>query len=119
VSGRARAVVGSQGEQIAALHLQKSGFEIVARNARVGRLEIDLIARRGELLVFCEVRARSSRALLEPIETIDLRKRARIRQAALLWLSATDASYSELRFDAASVVFDARGPELTYYEDAF
>lgn len=111
--------VGSQGEQLAALHLERSGFEIVARNARVGRLEIDLVARRGALLVFCEVRARSSNAFLDPIDTIDRRKRSRIRSAAMLWIAQSRTSYSEIRFDAASVVFAPEGPALSYYEDAF
>lgn len=92
---------------------------MIARNARVGRLEIDVIARRAQLLVFCEVRARASRRLLDPVETIDRPKRARIRAAALRWLALTNTDYEELRFDAASVVFEGTAPELTYYEDAF
>jgi putative endonuclease len=102
-----------------ASYLEARGFLILARNARVGRLEIDLIAKRGDMLVFCEVRSRRSRDFLHPAETIDRAKIARIRRAAAQWLATHPQRYRQLRFDAASVTFDRDPPELTYYEAAF
>jgi putative endonuclease len=119
VSRPARATLGELGEELAARYLQQRGYEIVARNARVGRLELDVIARLDALLVFCEVRTRSSRALMEPIESIDRKKRQRIRSAAQRWLAQTCTAAYEIRFDAASIVIDDAGTALTYYEDAF
>ena len=81
------------------------GFEIVARNARVGRLELDVIARRGPLIVFCEVRSRSSDRLMTPAQSIDPRKVARVRAAAAQWLRATKPGTAQVRFDVASVLF--------------
>jgi putative endonuclease len=104
---------------LVARHLELEGFEILARNARVGRLELDLIARRADLVVFCEVRARTSSALVNPVETIDRSKVQRIRRAAALWLSQHPQGRAQLRFDAAGVTFDRDPPELTYYESAF
>jgi putative endonuclease len=119
VTAPARAQLGSDGEQLVALHLEREGFAIVARNVRVGRLEIDLIARRGDLLVFCEVRARASRDFLDPIETIDAKKQARIRRAAEAWLRGQREQPFEVRFDAASVLINADERTYTYYEVAF
>ena len=116
----ARQTLGLAGEQLVARHLEHEGFAIVGANVRVGRLELDLIARRGPLLVFCEVRTRASKAFLDPIDTIDLRKQERIRRAACAWLADRHDDASEVRFDAAEVVFDPREePTLTYYECAF
>lgn len=114
----ARRQLGLRGEQLAAEHLANQGFQIVARNVRVGRDELDLIATRARMVVFCEVRARASAALLEPAESIDRAKVGRIRRAAAQWLATQGARYEQIRFDAASVVM-SEPPRLTYFEDAF
>jgi putative endonuclease len=116
-----RRAVGQRGESVAAAHLQREGFEIVARNARVGRLELDIVARRGRLLVICEVRALSSDWMYAPAETVDRRKQTRLRRAAARWLAENDPGPVEVRFDVASVVFDGPGgrPRVDYYEGAF
>jgi len=111
--------LGDLGETLVAEHLQDKGFEIVARNARAGRLEIDLIARRGNLLVFCEVRSRRTDSIVDPIDTIDPRKIARLRRAAGQWLATNPQPGLEIRFDAASVIFDRTPPRLDYFEFAF
>jgi len=115
----ARAELGARGEALVAAHLEQQGFAIVARNVRVGRLELDLVAGRGQLLVVCEVRTRSSRDFLDPIVTIDRAKVERIRRAARSWIFGQRVPHGEIRFDAASVVINAAGCDLTYYEAAF
>jgi len=121
VSRSARAALGTAGEALVADHLRRQGFTIVGENVRVGRLELDLVAVRDGLLVFCEVRTRTSADFVDPIETIDGPKRARIRRAAAGWLAAGGAPpHTEVRFDAASVLIAPHAaPTLTYYEDAF
>jgi putative endonuclease len=115
-----RQQTGVRGEDLVAAHLERQGFEIVARNARVGRLELDVIAHRDGMLVFCEVRTRSRDSFLDPILTIDREKVRRLRTAAALWLRANQVFAEQLRFDAASVVLGSVGePKLEYYESAF
>jgi putative endonuclease len=114
-----RAALGAQGEALVATHLAQQGFTIVARNVRAGRSELDLIALRDRLLVICEVRTRASRAQIDPIETIDRKKRERVRRAADVWVHANDYAAHEIRFDAASVVINASEQTIAYYEDAF
>lgn len=114
-----RAALGAQGESLTATHLEQRGFSIIGRNVRVGRLELDLLALRDGLLVICEVRTRASRTQVEPVDTIDRRKRERVRRAAELWIHAHGYADHEIRFDAASVVIGPGEPSLSYYEDAF
>ena len=112
--------MGVRAEEMACVHLTSLGFGVVARNERVGRLEIDIIARRGRLLVFCEVRSRASNYVMTPAQSVDHRKVARIRQAAVLWLRANpQPGYPQLRFDVASVLFDTPDGRLNYLEGAF
>lgn len=100
-------------------HLIAQRFAIVARNVRVGRLEIDIIARRGSLLVFCEVRARTHDRFVAPAATIDAHKIARLRKAAALWLRSNSPGGVDVRFDAAAVVFDTPEGRIEYYEGAY
>jgi len=95
----------------------------MGRNVRVGRLELDLVARRGGLVVVCEVRCRTDDRVAFPAETIDRAKVARVRRATALWMRSQPRSVreAELRFDAASVVLGptSGAPRVEYFEDAF
>lgn len=103
--------------------LEGRGFSIVGRNVRVGRLELDLIARRRDLLVICEVRARTSERFGTAVDSIGPQKVRRVRQAAARWLADAGPALRRvrLRFDAAGVLLDRAGrvAKLDYYEDAF
>jgi putative endonuclease len=114
-----RALRGRQAEDLACAHLQAQGFEIVGRNVRVGRLELDLIGRRGQLMVFCEVRSRSNDRTMTPAQSIDGRKVGRVRSAAAQWLRVAQPGPVQIRFDVASVLFDVSGGRLNYLEGAF
>ena len=116
-----RAETGKLGEDAVAHWLEARGYVLVARNARVGRLEIDIIARRASLLIFCEVRTRRSSDWVHPAYTFDAAKRKRIRRAAAGWLERERPRHGGVRFDAAAVVLGATGdePQIEYYEGAF
>lgn len=98
------------------------GFEIVALNLRVGRLELDIVARRADLVVVVEVRTRGSGAWSTGFGSMDARKRQRVRRAGeWLWQRryCHDCSVTRLRFDAASVVFGPTGVRVDYAPAAF
>lgn len=121
VRGQAhKAELGNRAEALAAAHLVEHGYAIIDRNVRVGRLEIDVIARRGQLVVFCEVRARTDDTWVAPHHTVDARKAGRIRAAAARWLREhASGRHASIRLDVASVVIDASGsPRLSYFEGA-
>ena len=88
------------------------GFEILARNWARTAGEVDVVARKGVLLVFCEVKARSCGEFGAPSEAVGRAKQARLRRMAAIWLAEQRRSgpgpgqrrWSEVRFDVASVV---------------
>jgi putative endonuclease len=105
-------LLGLRAERAAASHLLRCGFTILAFNLRVGRCEIDLLARERSVVVMVEVRARGPGALVRALDTIDARKRARLRAAGQrLWRErfAKDRSVDRVRFDCIAVTFDAAG----------
>ena len=91
--------LGAEGEARAAEHLRRRGYRIVARNVRAGGVEIDLIARRGSLIVFVEVKTRRSRSLGLPEQAVDARKRARLVRGAAAWLHDHPGAARRARFD--------------------
>jgi putative endonuclease len=114
--------IGNRAETIVAEYLLQRGFSIVARNLRLGRLELDIVARRAELVVVVEVRARGPGAWSSGLGSMTIRKRERIRRAGQrLWQRRykDDPSVERLRFDAASVQFADGSPVIDYVIAAF
>jgi putative endonuclease len=94
--------VGISAESRAAAFLIAKGFRILARRWRSPLGEIDIIARRRQLLVFAEVKARAS--LDEAAESLNVRQRRRIAAAAEVWLSTNPHEFfRDIRFDAILV----------------
>jgi putative endonuclease len=94
--------VGISGESRAAAFLIAKGFRILARRWRSPLGEIDIVAKRGRLLVFAEVKARAN--LGEAAESVNVRQRRRIAAAAEIWLANhPDESIHDIRFDAILV----------------
>jgi putative endonuclease len=114
-----RALLGRAAEDLVAKRLIAAGFSLVGRNVRVGRLELDLIAQRAGLIVFCEVRARAHDRFVAPAATMDPRKVDRVKAAAAQWLRAARPARLDVRFDVAAVVFDVPGGRVDYYEGAY
>lgn len=109
---------GATAERVVADYLVARGLVILGTNVRVGRLEIDVLAREGDTIVVVEVRTRGPRAWLTGFDSIDAKKIERIRRAGeRLWETrfAADASVNRMRFDAASVRFLASGETIVDY----
>jgi putative endonuclease len=114
-----RPALGRLGEDAAASFYERDGYEIVDRNYRAGRGEIDLVARRGATVVFCEVKTRRHDAFGAPYEAVNIDKQRRLRRLAARWLAARRPGPVEVRFDVASVIVRAGRVELECIEDAF
>ncbi|PZS31082.1 MAG: YraN family protein [Pseudonocardiales bacterium] len=108
---RVKDAVGRFGEDVAATYLSNVGLTIIERNWRCPDGELDIIARDGEVLIFVEVKTRSSVAFGDPAEAVNRVKANRLRKLALLWLAGhRDIAYwSQLRFDVVSVLRTAQG----------
>jgi putative endonuclease len=102
-----RRAVGIRGEDLALAWYEANGYELVARNWRVRTGELDLVVRKGRVLVFCEVKARSSVDFGHPFEAVTREKRQRIRHLAATFLEH-DAPFrpTSIRFDVAAVLGD-------------
>lgn len=116
--------LGSRGEQLAAEHLVRCGFQILERNFRTRWGELDIVAGDADTLVFCEVKTRlAARSGRDPLESVHLRKRRQVRRIAAQWLSQRPAHPRAryLRFDAVGVTLAADGRllALDHQEGAF
>jgi putative endonuclease len=119
---RARQQHARAAEAEVARLLEVAGFEIVARNLRLGHLELDIVARRNELVIVVEVRSRSGVAWTTGFGSITAQKRRRVRLAAArLWRKRyrSDPSVTRLRIDAAAVSLTADGMRVHYCAGAF
>lgn len=100
----ARQLLGRDGEDRAAAAYESAGFNIVERNWRVREGEIDLIAARAGVLVFCEVKTRSSDRFGSALESVDWRKCRQVRSVARLYLASAGSHRAPVvRFDVAAV----------------
>lgn len=77
--------LGAAGEEMAAAYLEAQGYRILARNFRRREAEIDIIAQKGQVTYFVEVKSRSREGYALPADNITPRKRGQIAKAALLW----------------------------------
>ena len=110
---------GDWGEALVADHLTAHGYAVLARNYECTWGEVDLIAEKGELLVFVEVKTRATDVFGDPEEVVTPRKRWRVVRAALHFLTRHQIHDRVVRFDVASVVGRPGGAMIQLFEDAF
>ena len=111
--------IGLQGEKLAGTYLAKKGYRIVVKNWRHGRGEVDLIAEYQGILVFVEVKTRSSTSYGQPDEFVGPKKVQMLAAAACAYIEHINYQ-GEIRFDILSVIlppFD--DPQISHIPDAF
>lgn len=92
------------GERRAFWHYRLRGYRIVGTNVRAGRNELDLIVRRGSVLLFVEVKERRGRGFGGAVAAVDREKRRRIRRAARIWLTRNpQPAYMRIGFEVVAV----------------
>ena len=112
---RNRRKTGTDYERAAGFYLEQEGWKILEYNYRTRNGEIDIVARDGEYLVFCEVKYRSDGKKGSPLEAVDARKQQRFRRAALYYLTEHGKSDVPCRFDVIGI----EGTKVTHIRDAF
>ena len=118
--GRTPKSLAQRGEDLAAKHLKRSRYKILDRNVWLGRYEVDILARKGDTVVFVEVRSRASDDPVPPEDSVGYTKRQHLRKAALFYLSRHEKPGTFYRFDVVAVLVPASGkPTITWYRDAF
>ncbi|GAA4310743.1 YraN family protein [Nibribacter koreensis] len=110
--------LGQQGEKAAEHHLVAQGYELLHRNYRFKRAEVDLVFRKGHFLVLVEVKTRTSRQFGYPEEAVSGRKQEMLFLAAEALVEELDWQ-QEVRFDIVSIFWHHQTPEILHIEDAF
>jgi putative endonuclease len=112
--------LGSLGERIAAAYLTDSGLRLLDRNWRCREGELDIVAREGDALVFCEVKTRRGVGYGFPVEAVTFAKQRRLRVLAQRWLATHDEHAPDLRFDVVGVLVRRTAPAVvTHLRAAF
>jgi putative endonuclease len=95
---------GRHAERLAALVLERAGWHVLATNWRAGHRELDIVARRNELVAFVEVKARSGgNGFGHPLDAITAAKRRELATAARAWIARFGRNGDVYRFDAIAV----------------
>ncbi len=112
-------VTGNHGEQLAMRFLRRQGLEILEMNYQYGHGEIDIVAREGEVLVFCEVKTRYSDEYGPPECAITPKKQSQVRKSAEAYLYEHEIREQVCRFDVVAIRMRGREPEIRYIKNAF
>jgi putative endonuclease len=111
---------GRRGEDLAHRYLEAQGYTIIARNLRPRgtHVELDLIARDKEAIVFVEVKSRASDEFGTPDSAVDKDKRENLVRAASAYLRIAKATWDQARFDIVTVTFEEK-LRIEHLRDAF
>jgi len=112
--------LGASGEDLAASHLRKQGFLILDRNFRCPIGELDLVARKNEILVFAEVKTRRTEQHGAPETAVNYRKQQRIIRLSNYYMKQKKLLHLQPRFDVIAILWKEKGkPEIKHIPAAF
>ena len=111
--------LGRKGEEAARKLLQRNGMELLDCNWRSGRLELDIVCRDGDTVVFVEVKTRSGSTYGGPAAALTPAKQRTLCRAARAGLAAHDAWSSPCRFDVVCIVREGDTLHLEHCRHAF
>jgi len=109
---------GKEGEELAANFLTAAGYQIIDRNYRYKRSEVDLIATKDKMLVFIEVKTRGSHNFGYPEEFVDEKKAEKVLEGAEQYMIDKDWR-GAVRYDIISVSIIDGETEVKHFMDAF
>lgn len=109
---------GKEGEQLAVDYLKKKGYTIIYKNYRYLKAEIDIVARKDDVLAIVEVRSRSSNFIENIAETVTPKKIKLLVMAADHYVSENDIDV-DVRFDIITILKNRSKFELEHLESAF
>jgi putative endonuclease len=111
-------ILGRKGEELAVEFLKKEGYTILEKNWNAGKLEIDIIARKMDMIIFVEVKTRSVNYLATPESAVDSRKQRSIISAADRYLKKNRIDM-ESRFDIITLVKEKNNFIIDHITNAF
>ena len=118
-AGPTRRELGDRGEELAARWYRGRGYEVLDRNWRCRRGELDLVVRADRTIVFCEVKVRTTDRFGSGAESVVPAKRQRLRRVAVEWLTTGGGQRLGTRHDVRFDVVSITGGRIVVVEDAF
>jgi putative endonuclease len=116
---RDRLRCGASGEELATAFLHARGYTIVTRNFRCAAGEIDVVARDGRTIVFCEVRTRRTATRGSALESVTAAKQRQVCRVAAYYVARHHLHTHPIRFDVVAVELRDRTVDLQHVVDAF
>ena len=110
--------LGKKGESLALIFLKNKGYTILAQNWRYGRAEVDIIAQVEDIIVFVEVKTRSTDYFGYPEESVTAHKQQLMANAAEGYFDEFEIE-AEVRFDIIAIIHNVRQTSIHHFEDAF
>lgn len=110
--------LGKQGEDLAVAHLQYKGYEIVTRNFRFQKAEVDIIARKGDVLAVVEVKTRSTPDFGNPQDFLKQKQIQSLVKAIDHFVNEHHLEV-EVRFDIIAIIKNKAGTKIDHLKDAF
>lgn len=110
--------LGNEGERLAAQYLEENGYQILERNYRYQKAEIDIIALQKEVLVVVEVKSRSSDYFGNPESFVSKKKIQLLVMATDHYINKNNLSVT-VRFDIISILMEKNVPNMQHIKDAF
>jgi len=114
-----RTSLGREGEERACAFLKRKGYRILDRNYRSPHGEVDIVAARRGVLVFCEVKTRTLGGMEEALEAVDGAKQGRIARVAEHYLAFKSPGVDRCRFDVIALLKKDSKWKIEHVEDAF
>lgn len=111
--------LGNEGEEMAALHLLRSGYDILIRNYMYQKGEIDIIARKKDVIVIVEVKTRSTPDFGDPQDFLKSGQIQRLVATANHFVENCVEDDVDVRFDIIAIIKNKTGTKLEHIEDAF
>ena len=111
-------ILGRQGEDMAVAFLKEKGWQILDRNWKLGDLEMDIVAKQADELVFVEVKTRTSLNWGNPEDAVDELRKRRMTAAANAYIKYHRLD-NPFRFDIIAIVLNPDEQKIDHIEDAF
>lgn len=110
--------IGKKGEVLASIYLVEKGYQIIAKNYRYKKIEIDIVAIYERKLIVLEVKTRQSTYLARPEDTVSKTKQKHIIACTNAFIQEREIDF-EVRFDIVSIILNGKEKIVTHIEDAF
>jgi len=111
--------IGLKGEEIAKNYLQSNSYEVLEERWRYNKAELDIICKKGDALIFVEVKTRSTDYYGPPEEFVSVKKKKLMSMAASAYMQKVNHDW-EIRFDIISIIIDGKQKhKLQHFKDAF